>query len=265
MNARAKVPAGLLVLAVLGAGWWAAAGAGVAAWDQVGAAVAAGLAAWRWRLQPTRALSGADAGAFALAAIGLALGWVWPSALALAWVLGRGEPAGLARWRVVALGALATPWIAADATALGWGFRYSGAWAAGGIFDLAGLAVTRSGTSLQIEDQPLAVDAACAGLDTLQATLVAGLWLAETLRTPGAWWRAAAMLPLLAWLANTARIVMLGAVAVTAGHEAAKGAFHEWGGLAVVVLVFVLAGVWVGWLRSRETGALRKAAKEGAV
>jgi exosortase/archaeosortase family protein len=121
--------------------------------------------------------------------------------------------------------------------------------------------VTRAGTSLQIEDQPLAVDAACAGIDTLQSTLVAGLWLAETLRTPGAWWRAVAVLPLLAWLANTARIVMLGAVAVTAGHEAAKGAFHEWGGLSVVVLVFVLAGAWVAWLRAREVRAERQAAE----
>ena len=262
MKTQSKAPAGLLLLAILGAGWWAASGRGVAAMEQAGAAVAAFLAAWRWRSQAARPLTGADAGALAFAAAGLALGWAWPAALALALTLGRGEPAGLARWRIAALGALAAPWIAADAVALGWGFRYTGAWAAGGVFDLAGLAVTRSGTSLQIEDQPLAVDAACAGLDTLQSTLVAGLWLAETLRTPAGWWRAVAMLPLLAWLANTARIVMLGAVAVTAGHEAAKGAFHEWGGLGVVVLVFFSAGAWVAWLRAREVRAERER-KEG--
>jgi len=251
------------LIAILLAGWWAAAGAGVAAWDQAGAAAAALLVAMHWWRRPARNPSGQDAAALALALAGLALGWVWPAGLALAWVLGRGEAAGLARWRTVAVAALAVPWIAADASALGWGFRWTGAWAAGGIFDLAGLAVTRAGTSLQVEDQPLAVDAACAGLDTLQATLVAGLWLAETLRTPGAWWRAVAMLPLLAWLANTARIVLLGAVAVTSGHEAAKGAFHEWGGLSVIVLVFISVGAWVGWLRSREL-RLPRVTTEGA-
>jgi len=241
-----------VVIVILGAGWWAAADAGVAAWDQAGAAVAACLMLARLRSGAGMAPGGLDAAALAVAAAGLMLGWALPAALALAWVLGRREEASVMRWRVGAMALLAVPWIAADAAVIGWWFRWTGAWAAGGIFELGGLAVTRAGTTLQIEDQPLAVDAACAGLDTLQATLVAGVWLAATLRTGRSWWLAVLPLPLLAWAANTLRIVVLGAVAVTAGHEAAKGWFHEWGGLAVVALVFVPAGAWVTWLRSRE-------------
>jgi exosortase/archaeosortase family protein len=247
-----RVKEGALLAVLLLAGWWAAGTTTVAALEQVGAAVAAGLCLMRWWRRPPGAQGIADAAALMLAAVGLALGWAWPAAAAFAWVLGRGETAGLPRWRIAAMAAMSVPWLASDATALGWGFRWTGAWAAGGIFDLSGLAVTRAGTALQIEDQPIAVDAACAGLDTLQATLVAGLWLADSLRTARGWLWAVAPLPLLAWLANTARIVLLGAVAVTAGHEAAKGWFHAWGGLAVVVMVFIAAGAWASWLRSRE-------------
>lgn len=243
----------MLVLgAVLGAGWWSAVEADVAAWEQAGAAAAASLVLYAAVRRPAAEAGIGHAGAVMVAAAGLALGWVWPSALALAWVAGRGGRDRLARWQAMTMALFAVPWLAADATALGWGFRWTGAWAAGGIFDLAGLAVTRAGTALQIEDQPLAVDAACAGLDTLQATLVAGLWLAAGLRTARGWTSAVSALPLLAWVANTARIVMLGAVAVAAGHEAALGWVHEWGGLAVVVLVFLAAGAWTSWLRSRE-------------
>jgi exosortase/archaeosortase family protein len=88
--------------------------------------------------------------------------------------------------------------------------------------------------------------------------LVAGLWLAEALRTERAWVRVAWALPFFAWGANTLRIVVLGAVAVAAGHEAAKGWFHQWGGLAVVVCVFALAGAWVALLARGEASARRK-------
>jgi exosortase/archaeosortase family protein len=247
-----RVKEGALLAVLLIAGWWAAGTTTVAALEQVGAAVAAVFCLSRWWRRPPGAPGIAEAVALTLAAIGLTLGWAWPAAAAFAWVLGRGETAGLPRWRIAAMAAMSVPWLASDATALGWAFRWTGAWAAGGIFDLSGLAVTRAGTALQIEDQPIAVDAACAGLDTLQATLVAGLWLADYLRTPRGWLWAVAPLPLLAWMANTARIVVLGAVAVTAGHDAAKGWFHAWGGLAVVVMVFIAAGAWASWLRSRE-------------
>jgi exosortase/archaeosortase family protein len=190
----------------------------------------------------------------------VALGWLaaagasatlWEQAAAAGaalLVLGRarGVPAPPAPW---AAGALI---LAALGPALGWVFRLTGAWAAEGFFHVAGLHVVRDGTLLRVEDQPLAVDAACAGLDALQATLVAGFWLAETLGTGRRWTLAALALPLLAWLANALRIVLLGAVALAAGTEAATGWFHTWGGLVVVVLVFLLAGLWVAFLRWTE-------------
>jgi exosortase/archaeosortase family protein len=241
----------LLLAAAFALGWLAAAGAAVTLWEQAAAAGAALLVLGRARGVAAPPAPWA-AGALILAALGLALGWAWPAAVAAAGLAARAQPAGLPRARAVALALLAVPWIATDAAALGWVFRLTGAWAAGGFFDLAGLHVVREGTMLLVEDQPLAVDAACAGLDTLQATLVAGFWLAETLRTGRRWAFAALALPLLAWLANALRIVLLGSVALTAGTEAATGWFHTWGGLVVVVLVFLLAGLWVAFLRWTE-------------
>ena len=60
------------------------------------------------------------------------------------------------------------------------------------------------------------------------------------------------MLPLLAWFANALRICLLGAVALSEGYDAATGWFHTWGGLGVLLAVFVLAAAWITWLRSRE-------------
>jgi exosortase/archaeosortase family protein len=243
----------LLLGFILGAGWLAAASAGVALWEQVAALAALALVVYRVaRATPAASIGIWGAVALALAAAGLALGLAWPAALAAAIVAARTQPDLLARRRLALWALMAVPWLATDAAAIGWFFRWSGAWATEGFFHGLGFAVTRQGTWLQVEDQPLAVDAACAGIDTLQATLVAGLWMAESLRTVRGWSWGIALLPLLAWVANTLRIILLGSVALTSGYETATGWFHAWGGLGVIVLVFALAAAWVGWLRRQE-------------
>lgn len=253
MSGRVALTGLVLVLLALG---WLAAGSGLAWAEQAAAVAAAGLVvAAIWKKDGVLIPEAADAAAVVLAAAGLLAGWAWPAALALGWVMARrAKAAGTWPERWAALGLLAVPWLAVDAAAVGWLFRLSGAWTAEGVFGWLGLAVTRDGTLLRVEDLPLAVDAACAGLDTLQATAVAGVWLAETLRTRRAWWVVATLLPVAAWLANTARIVVLGAVATSAGTEAAEGVFHTWGGLGVIGGVFALVAGLVAGLKRWERG-----------
>jgi exosortase/archaeosortase family protein len=245
----------LLLVIILAAGWLAADNAGAALWEQLAAMVALVMVVRRVAPAPLGPIGAWGATALAFAGVGLVLGWAWPAALAAALVAAQTQREPLAKWKLALWAILSVPWLAADAGAVGWFFRLSGAWATEGIFHSMGFAVTRQGTWLRVEDQPLAVDAACAGIDTLQSTLVAGLWIAESLRSPRHWWLGVAVLPLLAWIANTLRIFMLGALALTSGYESATGWFHAWGGLGVIVAVFVLAAGWVGWLRHREVAA----------
>ena len=57
---------------------------------------------------------------------------------------------------------------------------------------------------------------------------------------------------MLAWLANTLRIITLGGVALKWGADAAMGWFHNWGGISVIVVMFALAGSWVALLHRME-------------
>ena len=193
------------------------------------------------------------AGAVVLAGLGLVTDFTLPIAIALVLLA---CPAGATNARrndeLRLLALLSLPWLATDGTGLALAFRHSAAWATEAFFHLSGFAVSREGTILTIEGQPLAVAAACAGLDTLHATLVAGAWLAAALRRRKLFWSAVAALPLLAWVANTSRVIALGGVAITWGPDAAIGWFHTWGGLAVIVMMFALAGAWVAVLRQAD-------------
>lgn len=138
---------------------------------------------------------------------------------------------------------LAFPWLALDLPSLGWWFRLSAAWSAEHIFMMLGLAVSREGTQIIVQNFPVDVSAACAGLKVLQAMLVAGGLLVFVQLGRTRWyWPAVVVLPLVAWLANTLRVVMLSGVALTFGADAALGWFHEWGGWLVLVVMFALCG-----------------------
>ena len=172
----------------------------------------------------------------------LALGWtlaVW------AWLGGkipRQRSDELRRLLIFLL--LAFPWLALDLPSLGWWFRLSAAWSAEHFFQALGLAVSRDGTQIVIQNFPIEVTAACAGLKVLQAMLVAGGVMAFVQLGRSRWyWPAVAMLPLVAWLANTLRVVMLSTVALTFGANAANGWFHEWGGWLVLITMFALCGL----------------------
>jgi exosortase len=193
---------------------------------------------------------------FALAGVALdvavLLAAAW-TAFLWGWLSTRLEPRCRARARrLLLLPLLAFPWLALDGAALGWWFRLSGAWTAEQLFGLAGLSVTRAGTHLLVQGLPISVDASCAGLKVLQALLIAGTAVAflQIGDRPGYWWSLPA-LGALAWLANTLRVLVLSAAALTVSPEFAQGWFHAWGGWFVLMLMFVLsAAAFSLWRRT---------------
>lgn len=222
--------------------------------DGLAALAATGLALFTardvWRQAPPTPGTPLVIGALLLAGLGLVADFTLPIAIAVVLLANPGgSHNGRCSDELRLLALLSLPWLSTDGTSLALAFRHSAAWATEGFFYVCGFTVLRDGTMLTIEGQPLAVAAACAGLDTLHATLVAGAWLAAALRRRGLFWLAVAALPLLAWVANTSRVIALGGVAITWGPDAAIGWFHTWGGLAVIVVMFALAGAWVAMLR----------------
>jgi len=186
----------------------------------------------------------------------LALGWalaVW------SWLQLRVEPADRQRvFRLLALLVMAFPWVTLDAGEVGWWFRLSAAWVTEQFYTLLGLVVTREGTFLKVQGLPVSVEAACSGLKALQAMLIAGTMLAyiQLGRNRRYWW-SLPLLILLAWVANTARVLMLTAAALTFGTEFAEGWFHAWGGWFVLMVMFTLCWFSFAFLQWQTAKAAR--------
>lgn len=142
--------------------------------------------------------------------------------------------------KLLVLTLLAFPWITLDANHIGWWFRLSGAWTTAQVFAIAGYDVQQEGTNLTIHHLPISVEVACAGLNTLQSMLIAGSAADFILlgHTPRYWWNLL-LLPAMAWLSNTLRIIVLSIAALAVSPEFAVGAFHQWGGWAVVMAMFL--------------------------
>lgn len=142
--------------------------------------------------------------------------------------------------KLMILPLLAFPWIALDANRLGWWFRLSGAWATEHFFSLIGADVTREGTLLVVNQVPISVEVACAGLNTLQSMLIAGsvvcyLILGETKK----YWVNLPLLFVMSWVANTVRIILITAAAVWISTKFATGNFHVLGGWMVILFMFL--------------------------
>lgn len=136
---------------------------------------------------------------------------------------------------------MAFPWITLDAQQLGWWFRLSGAWVTAKFYYLMGYEVYEEGTNLLINNIPIAVEAACAGLNTLQSMLIAGTAVAYIMlgHTQRFWWNIPILIGM-SWLANTIRIIFLVALALFFSPEAALGSFHIWGGWFILCVMFAL-------------------------
>jgi len=144
--------------------------------------------------------------------------------------------------KLLVLPVLAFPWIALDADRIGWWFRLSAAWLTSKAFELSGFPVHQEGTNMMINKLPISVDVACAGLNTLQAMLIAGtvilfLILGNTNRY---WWNIPLLIAM-AWFANTIRIIFLVIIALAISPQFAMSAFHTWGGWFVIILMFLMS------------------------
>ena len=170
------------------------------------------------------------------------LGW---TALLWSWLSVRLEPESLRRaLRLLILPVMAFPWIVLDGEALGWWFRLSGSWVAGTFISMLGFDVVQEGTRLLVQGLPIEVSAACSGMNTLQSMLIAGSALAYMiLGNRPAYWFNLPLLVVAAWMANTLRIFAICLAVLFVSPAFASGAFHEWGGWAVLILMFLLCAV----------------------
>lgn len=158
------------------------------------------------------------------------------------------------RSRLTLLLAGAFPWVLMDFWQVGWWFRLSGAQIAAQGFNLFGFDAVATGTAIQIDEIRISVEAACSGMNLLQTLLSGGVALtAIQFPITRQFWILAGSLPLLAWLANTARVAAISWWGLRFGVEAAEGAFHTWGAFLVLIVMF---GLYLGLaelLRPRTT------------
>lgn len=167
----------------------------------------------------------------------LGSGW---TVLLWSWLSSRITPESKGRViKLLVLSLMAFPWVSLDGDRLGWWFRISGAWTTAQIFVLMGFDVVHAGTSIIINNLRISVEAACSGLNSLQSMLIAGSLPAYLLLkdTPRFWWNLP-MLILMAWVANTLRIITISTAALTVSPTFAIGAFHSWGGCLILLFMF---------------------------
>ena len=169
----------------------------------------------------------------------MALGWTW---LLWLWLSSRVNPESLSSVKkLLVLPLMAFPWVTLDAQTVGWWFRLSGASVAAKLFSYGGLTVIHEGTHLSVNGLPISVEAACSGLNTLQSMLIAGSIVAYLqLRETSTYWWNLLWLPLMAWIANTIRIIAICLVGLAISREFAMGPFHDIGGWIIIFLMFCL-------------------------
>ncbi len=143
--------------------------------------------------------------------------------------------------KLMVLPLFAFPWLDLEGNFIGWYFRLSGAWATAKTFSAMGLGVIHDGTQLIVQGLPVGIGEACSGINVLQSMLIAGSALAYLfLGRHKIFWMNLIGLVIIAWLANTLRIVILCITALTMGPEFALGLFHTWGGWMVLFLMLCL-------------------------
>ncbi len=147
----------------------------------------------------------------------------------------------------------AFPWITLDFANIGWWFRLSGAWVVGNLYRSFGQEVFQEGTNILINNIPFSVEVACAGLNTLQSMIIAGIAIAFLLLgNTDRYWYNLPLLILMAWLANTLRIFLLVSTALAIDVRFASGPFHYIGGWLVIVIMFGLCW-WIFSIQEKTT------------
>ncbi len=163
--------------------------------------------------------------------------------------------------RLMILPLFAFPWLNLEGNYIGWYFRLSGAWVTAKTFSVMGFNVLHEGTQLIVQGLPVGIGEACSGINVLQSMLIAGSALAYLyVGRLKIFWLNLVALVIIAWLANTLRIVILCITALTMGREFALGIFHTWGGCLVLFLMLCLT--WA--ILSLQVAYIRKPAASSA-
>ncbi len=184
----------------------------------------------------------------------LTLGW---TCLLWTWLAARVTEVSLPSVKkLLILPIMAFPWIALDADRLGWWFRLSGAFFTAKLLTFFGMDVQHEGTLLFVNHIQISVEAACAGLNMLQSMLIAGsvvvyLTLGETNRY---WWNLP-VLVFMSWFSNTIRIILISLAAIEISPRFATGEFHQWGGWAILLLMFCLSWLFFAWQQPKKASS----------
>jgi exosortase/archaeosortase family protein len=177
------------------------------------------------------------------------LSFAW-TLMAAVWAYRAFEPRAR-RGRLVWLLLFSFPWLVLDWQIIGWWFRISSAAVTELIFHHMQMPVIREGTSIAVLGVPVEIEAACAGWNLLQLTLLAGVAMGTSeLRSGGRFAVLLAALPVIAWLANLLRILVLTGIALSYGTGIAKGAVHGLTGLAILAVVLVMTKLLCYWMDS---------------
>lgn len=136
---------------------------------------------------------------------------------------------------------LSFPWLVTDWQSIGLFFRMTSAAAAEVMFGVLQMPVTREGTSLSVMGVPIEIEAACAGWNLLQLTLLAGIAFGtHEIRSNGRFNLFLCILPAIAWTANLLRILLLSGIALSFDTHLAEGTIHGLTGLAVLGVVLAM-------------------------
>lgn len=185
----------------------------------------------------------------ALGAAGISAGWLWGSLtiLAFSWTLlamlwahhsFRGESR---RGRLGWLLLLSFPWMVTEWQSIGLAFRISSAAVAEFLFGILSMPVSREGTSLSVMGVPIEIEAACAGWNLLQLTLLAGVAFGtHEIHSTRRFCIFMCLLPAIAWMANLVRILLLSGIALSFDTQVAAGTIHGVTGLAILGVVLAL-------------------------
>lgn len=145
------------------------------------------------------------------------------------------------RWRLGWLLLFSFPWLVTEWQSIGLAFRMSSAAVAEFLFGLLQMPVTREGTSLSVMGVPIEIEAACAGWNLLQLTLLAGVAFGtHEIRSANRFSIFICILPAVAWLANLFRILLLSGVALSFDTQVAEGTIHGLTGLAILGVVLAM-------------------------
>jgi exosortase/archaeosortase family protein len=167
----------------------------------------------------------------------LALSWTILGMLWAGWSFGTQPRRGRLGWLLL----LSFPWLVIEWQPIGWAFRLSSATVAEQVFGLLRMPTLREGTRLEVMGVPITIDAACAGWNLLQLTLLAGIAFGtHEIRPTRRFALLLCLLPGIAWVANLLRILTLAGIALSFDVQVASGGIHGLTGLVVLGAVLAM-------------------------